>query len=99
MVIVEVVEYSLVAGVTDETYKAAQQKAKDEFLSKQPGFISWEVYKGDGSMLDVVKWESKEHADNAQNEFRAQMESDALKDFVAAADHESISMRYFELLG
>ncbi len=44
----------------------ASKKCNDEVLSKQKGYISWEVLKEGDTWVDLVKWETLEDAKKAE---------------------------------
>ena len=77
--VVEVVTFKLNPGVTDEQFLAANQKAQEGFVARQPGFISREAYKGEnGEWLIVVEWEAPENAQAASAGFGTAPETQEL---------------------
>lgn len=56
------ISYELKEGVSVDEFLAASKECSDEVLSKQKGFISWEVLRDGDTWVDLVKWESAEDA-------------------------------------
>ncbi len=65
----DIISYELAEGKSqDDLLKVAGQIVND-WMKKQPGFIKWEINtNADGSYTDVVYWESKEAAKEAEKE-------------------------------
>jgi hypothetical protein len=61
------ISYKLVDGASVPDFLQAQEKCNNEVLSKQPGFISWKVLVDGDTWVDLVTWETKENAINAEN--------------------------------
>ena len=60
------ISFKLKKGVSEEAFLVASQRCHDEVLSKQKGFISWEVLRDGDTWVDFVKWETIEDAKNAE---------------------------------
>jgi len=60
------ISFKLKKGVSAETFLLASEKCHNEVLSKQKGFISWEVLRNGDIWADIVKWETVEDAKNAE---------------------------------
>lgn len=60
------ITFKLKKGVSEEDFLIASKKCHDEVLSRQKGFISWEVLRDGETWVDFVKWETPEDAENAQ---------------------------------
>ncbi|MDR2869107.1 MAG: hypothetical protein LBV04_01520 [Deferribacteraceae bacterium] len=60
------ISYKLKAGKSEEEFLLASKKCNDEVLSKQKGYISWEVLRDGDMWVDLVKWESAEDAKNGE---------------------------------
>lgn len=54
------ISYKLKKGVSIEKFLAASEKCNKEVLSKQKGFISWEVLRDGDTWIDLVHWETLE---------------------------------------
>ena len=70
--ILELATITLASGSTEEELLAASKTFQTEFLDHQSGFIRRDmIRRGDGTYLDVILWESQNHADavltNAQS--------------------------------
>jgi len=64
--IVETAKISLRPGTSEQTLLAAFTKFKDDFLLHQPGFLKIELLRqNDRQFLDLVHWQSREHAARA----------------------------------
>ncbi len=54
----------LADGVDEDTLLQASENFQDNFVSKQKGFISRQLLKGqDGKWVDLVFWEGKENVE------------------------------------
>lgn len=60
------ISYKLKKGASVEDFLAASKKCNDEVLSKQKGYISWNVLRDGDTWVDLVKWESVEDAKKAE---------------------------------
>ena len=58
--------YKLVPGASVSDFLSASQKAHDEVISKQKGFISWKVLLDGDTWVDSISWETAEDAKNAE---------------------------------
>jgi len=72
-IVVEIVEWKIVPGADETSVLRAVQTACDNHISNEPGFIDWEIVKGDkGSYMEILHWDSMEHAlqaaDNAKSD-------------------------------
>ncbi len=74
------ITYQLKKDKSEQDFLLASAKCHDEVLSKQKGFISWEVLRDGDTWVDVVKWENGEDAKNAET---AGAGNPAARDFYA----------------
>jgi heme-degrading monooxygenase HmoA len=58
--------YSLKKDASVEDFLIASAKCNEEVLSKQKGFISWEVLRDGDTWVDLVRWETAEDAKKAE---------------------------------
>lgn len=59
--IIEITEFKLVDGVSDEAFLEAHNRVHHEWVILQPGLVRRETIKSsDGVWRDVVMWESEE---------------------------------------
>lgn len=56
------ISFKLKKGASVEDFLLASKKCHDEVLSKQKGFISWEVLRNGDTWVDLVRWETAEDA-------------------------------------
>ena len=65
----DIINYELANNVSkEELLKIAKQIAAD-WMQHQPGFIKWEIHtNNDHSFTDIVYWESRNAAKNAEKE-------------------------------
>ncbi len=62
------ISYKLANDVSREKLLEVAKKVVDSWMSKQIGFIKWEIHQNeDGSYTDVVSWDSKESAKLAES--------------------------------
>lgn len=61
------IRYSLAEGISEEKLFEAAADIRDLWMSKQSGFQKWEIgmITASGQRMDLVYWESKDHADAA----------------------------------
>ncbi|MCB9809358.1 hypothetical protein H6771_00040 [Candidatus Peribacteria bacterium] len=64
----DIIRYRLAEGVTQEQLLQAAESVERDWMGSLPGFISWEIHRvGDtGAYMDIVTWESKESAKEAE---------------------------------
>ncbi len=60
------ISYELEKGTSEEEFLVASKRCHDEVLSKQKGFISWDVLRDGDTWIDFVKWETAEDAKNGE---------------------------------
>lgn len=65
----DIISYELADNISKEhLIKIAKQIVAD-WMKNQSGFIKWEIHtNNDGSFTDIVYWESKRDAKNAEKE-------------------------------
>ena len=65
----DLITYELADSITEKHLIGVAQQIINDWMKKQAGFISWEINtNNDGSYTDIVSWESKEAAKNAEKE-------------------------------
>jgi hypothetical protein len=93
--VIEVVTLKLKPGVSTADFKPVDKAVENEYVSKQPGFVSRESAPGKaGTWLVIVHWRSVADADAAMNSFST---APATSKFMSMIVPESIVMtRYGE---
>lgn len=92
MTVVEIAKYKLKKNYTINDVKKATQKAYDNFISKQKGFISWEVLTGENNLsMDLVHWETMQDAKLAGDKF---MKEESAMELMQLVDIKSIEMMH-----
>lgn len=65
----DIISYKLAEGITKEHLLAVSSEVVQHWMRKQPGFVKWEIHRNkNGDYTDIVYWESKEAAQNAEKE-------------------------------
>ncbi len=65
----DIITYELGKGITKDRLLVVAQDIIDNWMKNLPGFISWEIHKGeDGEYIDIVSWTSKVDAKNAEEQ-------------------------------
>lgn len=65
----DIITYELADNISEEQLLKIAGQIVNDWMKKQPGFISWEIHSnGENSYTDIVYWESKEAAKNAEKE-------------------------------
>lgn len=65
----DIIHYQLAENTSEQHLLKVAQKIIDDWMKQQPGFISWEIHKNeDSSYTDIVSWENKSDAKNAEKE-------------------------------
>ena len=86
------ISYKLMEGVSEADFLRASQKCNDEVLSKQKGFISWDVLRDGDTWIDLVKWETLEDGKNGEV---AGQSHPAAHEFYACLNMNSCKMQTF----
>ena len=86
------ISFKLKKGVSVEDFLRASKRCHDEVLSKQKGFISWEVLRDGDTWVDIVKWETVEDAKNGET---AGQSNPAAHEFYACLNMNSCKMQLF----
>jgi hypothetical protein len=59
----DLISYKLAENITEEHLVKVAKQVVDNWMKKQPGFISWEInINSTGSYTDIVTWQNKEVA-------------------------------------
>jgi len=65
----DIISYELADNITQEHLLKVAKQIVTEWMTKQPGFIKWEINTNkDGSYIDIVFWESEAAAKKAEKE-------------------------------
>ena len=93
--IIEITQFKLVDGVTEESFLQDTTNEQKGFLEKQAGYAGTrQLLKGDGGeWVDIVHWESLENAQKAQE---AAMRSETCMPMFQKIDPSSIKMLHLE---
>ncbi|MCL2365028.1 MAG: hypothetical protein FWC71_10250 [Defluviitaleaceae bacterium] len=62
------ISYKLVEGADVQAFLLASKKCHDDSLSKNKGFISWDVFRDGDTWVDFVTFETMEDANNAEGD-------------------------------
>ena len=90
--IVEFSQFNLEDGANVEEFLEAIELSQD-FIEDQPGFIDREVLRSGDEWFDIVRWESKEHAEAAAQKFEG---AEEVEEFAKMIDEESLVMLHLE---
>jgi hypothetical protein len=92
---IEIVNFRLKDGVTDEEFIQETMSMEREFLGKLHGFVDRDTGKSaDGDWLVVLHWDSAEDAQASMNKF---VEAEGTKSFTSKIDMPTFKMTRFEL--
>ena len=65
----DIITYELAENVSKEQLLTVAQEVVNNWMQKQPGFVSWEIHTNrDGGFTDIVEWKSEADAKNAEKE-------------------------------
>ena len=65
----DIITYQLADGITKDHLLNVAHHIIDDWMKSLPGFIKWEIHHDhEGNYTDIVYWESREAALNAENE-------------------------------
>lgn len=85
------ITYKLVEGASIQEYLAASEQVNNEILSKQRGFVSWQVLSADDVWVDLVTWETLDDAKSAET---AGAENPVAAKYYSLIDMASCKMTY-----
>ena len=88
------ISFKLKQGVSEKDFLLASEKCHNEVLSKQKGFISWEVLRDGDTWIDFVKWETAEDAKNGET---AGASNPAAHEFYSFIDMKTCTMQLFSV--
>lgn len=92
----DIISYNLADGVSEEHLLNVSAEIIKSWMSKQPGFIKWEIHKNnDGGYTDIVCWESKEDAKKSEADM---VNIPNAKDWFACYEEGSISSKNLSLM-
>ena len=88
--IVEIAQFKLAAGVSDEDFLHEAEAVQKNFLEKQSGYIDRELLKDkDGQWVDILHWNS---IGEAQKAAEVMMADPATQGFMQKIDPSSVKM-------
>lgn len=65
----DIIHYELAENITEEFLLKVAKQVVASWMSKQPGFIKWEIHTNKkGTFTDIVYWQSEKDAKNAEKE-------------------------------
>lgn len=65
----DIISYELSENVSKAHLISVAKQMVNDWMKKQPGFIKWEITEHtDGSLIDIVYWETKDAAKQAEKE-------------------------------
>ncbi len=88
------ISYKLKEGADVEDFLRASEACNREVLSRQKGYISWEVLRCGGTWVDLCKWETPEDAKNAET---AGADNPAALEFYSFINMESLEQQLCSL--
>ena len=92
---IEIVNFRLADGVTDEAFLAETMSMEREFLGKLHGFLDRDTGKSaDGDWVVVLHWASPEDAQASMDKF---VGNEGTKAFTAMIDMPTFKMTRYEL--
>lgn len=92
--IVEIAQFKLAVGVSDEDFLHEAEIVQKNFLEKQSGYINRELLKDkDGQWVDILHWNSMEEAQKAAE---VMMSDPATQGFMQKIDPPSVKMLHLE---
>lgn len=89
------ISFKLKKGVSEADFLLASEKCHNDVLSKQKGFISWEVLRDGDTWVDLVKWETIEDAKRGET---AGANHPAAKAFYAFINMNSCKLQLYSLV-
>ncbi len=63
--VIDIIKYKLADGITEEFLRESAEDILSLWMSKQEGFVKWQINKTDKGYVDFVFWETKEALDSA----------------------------------
>jgi len=88
------ISYKLKKNACVEDFLIASKKCNDEVLSKQKGFISWDVLRDGDTWIDLVKWGSVEDAKKGET---AGAGNPASREFYAFINMNSCKLQLYSI--
>lgn len=63
----DIITYRLAADITERHILDVSKKVRDDWMSQQSGFLSWEIHKNiQEGYTDIVSWKDKKSAKDAE---------------------------------
>ena len=92
--IIEIAQFKLVAGVSEEDFLKEAEAVQKNFLEKQSGYIDRELLKSDDDLwVDVLHWNSMGEAQKAAE---VMMDDPATQGLMQKIDPSSVKMLHLE---
>jgi len=88
------ISYKLKKDASAEDFLLASKKCYDEVLSRQPGFLSWDVLRDGDTWVDLVKWETLEDGKRGET---AGASNPAARAFYSFINMNSCKMQCFSV--
>lgn len=92
--IVEIAQFKLASGVTDEEFIKEAEDVQKNFLEKQSGYVDRELLKAkDGQWIDILHWDSRQEAQKAAE---MMIKEPTTQGFMKRIDSLSVKMLHLE---
>ncbi len=88
------ITYKLKKDVSVEDFLLASEKCNEEVLSKQKGFISWEILRDGNTWVDLVRWETAEDAKKGET---AGAGNPAAREFYSFIDMKTCKLQLYSV--
>lgn len=66
--VIEIAEYKLKTGVSEDIFLQDSIDAQKSFLDKQPGYLKRQLLKNNDEWIEIVYWDTMINAKNAEKE-------------------------------
>ncbi|MCL2621168.1 MAG: hypothetical protein FWD97_09575 [Defluviitaleaceae bacterium] len=91
------ISYKLVEGANVQDFLLASKKCNDDSLSKNKGFISWDVLLDGDTWVDFVTWETMEDAKNAEGDDNEAAKHPSALAFYAFIDPNTLKVTLYTI--
>jgi len=91
------ISYKLVEGADEQEFLLAAKKCHDDSLSKNKGFISWDVLRDGDTWVDFVTFETMEDANNAEGDDNEVAKHPSALAFYAFIDPNAVNSTSYTL--
>jgi len=87
----DIISYQLAENKTESDLLQAADAVLTKWMTKLPGFVSWEIHKTENGYSDIVIWENRESAQNGEQSMKNDIPTELSMQWQSCYDFSTIT--------